>query len=123
MEFLAAVADNNEIDYKFTNKDPQKEIDQKERDRIQLVLLSALSQAQEQGTEDAGTELLGEISDFLAQDVGREGAVEAAQDMPPPEAEELEQITEPPVEGAEPEELIEEEQEQAPQDMGLMARR
>jgi hypothetical protein len=116
MEFLAAVADNNEIDYKFTNKDPQKEIDQKERDRIQLVLLSALSQAQEQGTEDAGTELLGEISDFLAQDVGREGAVEAAQDMPPPEAEELEQITE-------PEELIEEEQEQAPQDMGLMARR
>ena len=122
MEFLAAVADNNDIDYKFTNKDPQKEIDQKERDRIQLVLLSALSEAQEQGTEDAGTELLGEISDFLAQDVGREGAADAAQDMPPPEAEEAEQVMEPPVEGAEPAELEEEEEEQAPQEMGLMAR-
>ena len=121
MEFLAAVADNNDIDYKFTNKDPQAQIDQKERDRIQLVLLSALSEAQEQGTEDAGTELLGEISDFLAQDVGREGAADAAQDMPPPEAEEAEQVMEPPVEGAEPAEL-EEEEEQAPQEMGLMAR-
>ena len=69
MEFLAAVADANEIDYKFTNKDAQAEIDQKERDRMQVVLIGALSKAQEEGTEDAGTELLGEISDFLAQDV------------------------------------------------------
>ena len=120
MEFIAAVAENNEIDYKFTNKDPQAEIDQKERDRMQVVLIGALSKAQEEGTEDAGTELLGEISDFLAKDVGREGVTEAAQDMPPPEAEEMEQTQELPVEGAEPEEL--QEQEQAPQEMGLMAR-
>jgi len=122
MEFLAAVADANEIDYKFTNKDAQAEIDQKERDRMQVVLIGALSKAQEEGTEDAGTELLGEISDFLAQDVDREGVTEVAQDMPPPEAEELEQVSEPPKEGAEPEELQEEPQEQATPEMGLMAR-
>ena len=37
MEFLAAVADNNDIDYKFTNKDPQKEIDQKVQEKNQLM--------------------------------------------------------------------------------------
>ena len=120
MEFLAAVADNNDIDYKFTNKDHQAQIDQKERDRMQLVLIGELSKAQEEGTEDAGTELLGEISDFLSQDVGREGAADAAQEMPPPEVVEIDKVMDSPEEGAEPEEL--QEQEQAPQEMGLMAR-
>ena len=41
--------------------------------------------------------------------------------MPPPEAEELEQVDAPPMEGAEPEEL--DTQEQVPQEMGLMSRR
>ena len=46
---------------------------------------------------------------------------ETPEDMPPPEAEELEQVNAPPMEGAEPEEL--DTQEQVPQKMGLMSRR
>jgi|TARA_Y100001938_G_C8061870_1_gene417801 hypothetical protein len=108
MEFLAAVAESNEIDYKFSNKDPQAELDAKERSRVQMILQGALTKAKEEGGEDAGTALLGEISEFLERDVSRDEVMEA-QDMPAPEPEDIQQVNEPPAE--------------APQEMGLMARR
>ena len=45
MEFLAAVAESNDIDYKFSNKDPQAELDKKERTRVQMILQGALIKA------------------------------------------------------------------------------
>ena len=108
MEFLAAVAESNEIDYKFSNKDPQAELDKKERDRVQMILQGALTKAKEEGGEDAGTALLGDISEFLEKGVSRDEVMEA-QDMPAEEPEDIQQINEPPKE--------------APQEMGLMARR
>ena len=106
MEFLAAVAESNGIDYKFSNKDPQAELDKKERSRVQMILQGALTKVKQEG--DGGSDLLGEISEFLDQDVGRDEVMEA-QDMPAPEPEEMQQVNEPPAE--------------APQEMGLMARR
>jgi len=108
MEFLAAVAESNDIDYKFSNKDPQAELDKKERTRVQMILQGALIKAKKEGGEDSGTELLGQMSEFLDKDVNRDEVTEA-QDMPPPEPEEMQQVNEPP--------------EEAPQEMGLMARR
>lgn len=108
MEFLAAVAESNDIDYKFSNKDPQAELDKKERTRVQMILQGALIKAKKEGGEDSGTELLGQMSEFLDKDVNRDEVMEA-QDMPPPEPEEMQQVNEPP--------------EEAPQEMGLMARR
>jgi len=108
MEFLAAVAESNDIDYKFSNKDPQAELDKKERTRVQMILQGALIKAKKEGGEDSGTELLGQMSEFLDKDVSRDEVMEA-QDMPAPEPEEMQQVNEPP--------------EEAPQEMGLMARR
>lgn len=108
MEFLAAVAESNDIDYKFSNKDPQAELDKKERTRVQMILQGALIKAKKEGGEDSGTELLGQMSEFLDKDVNRDEVMEA-QDMPAPEPEEMQQVNEPP--------------EEAPQEMGLMARR
>jgi len=108
MEFLAAVAESNDIDYKFSNKDPQAELDKKERTRLQMILQGALIKAKKEGGEDSGTELLGQMSEFLDKDVNRDEVMEA-QDMPAPEPEEMQQVNEPP--------------EEAPQEMGLMARR
>jgi hypothetical protein len=108
MEFLAAVAESNDIDYKFSNKDPQAELDKKERTRVQMILQGALIKAKKEGGEDSGTEILEQMSEFLDQDVNRDEVMEA-QDMPPPEPEEMQQVNEPP--------------EEAPQEMGLMARR
>lgn len=108
MEFLAAVAESNDIDYKFSNKDPQAELDKKERTRVQMILQGALRKAKKEGGEDSGTEILEQMSEFLDQDVNRDEVMEA-QDMPPPEPEEMQQVNEPP--------------EEAPQEMGLMARR
>ena len=118
IELLAAVAESNDIDFKFSNKNIKKEMDEKEKARIQMILNSAMTKAEEEGTADEGTKLLGEISEFLEQ-----GKVEETpeEDVPPPAAEELEQVDAPPMEGAEPEEL--DTQEQAPQEMGLMSRR
>jgi len=104
MEFLAAVAESNNIDYKFSNKDPQAELDTKERSRVQMILQGALAKTKQ---EDSGTELLGEISEFLEKDVGRDEVMEA-QDMPAEEPQEMQDV---------------EQTEQAPEDMGLMARR
>ena len=108
MEFLAAVAESNDIDYKFSNKDPQAELDKKERTIVQMILQGALIKAKKEGGEDSGTEILEQMSEFLDQDVNRDEVMEA-QDMPPPEPEEMQQVNEPP--------------EEAPQEMGLMARR
>lgn len=108
MEFLAAVAESNDIDYKFSNKDAQAELDKKERTRVQMILQGALIKAKKEGGEDSGTELLGQMSEFLDKDVNRDEVMEA-QDMPAPEPEEMQQVNEPP--------------EEAPQEMGLMARR
>ena len=104
MEFLAAVAESNNIDYKFSNRDPQAELDTKERSRVQMILQGALAKTKQ---EDSGTELLGEISEFLEKDVGRDEVMEA-QDMPAEEPQEMQDV---------------EQTEQAPEDMGLMARR
>jgi hypothetical protein len=124
IELLAAVAESNDIDFKFSNRNIKKEMDEKERARIQMILNSAVAKAEEEGTKDAGTDLLGEIAEFLGQDSGADKEAqedETPEDMPPPEAEELEQVNAPPMEGAEPEEL--DTQEQVPQEMGLMSRR
>ena len=107
MEFMAAVGDTYGVNYKFSNRDVKKEMEDRERSRMSLLISSALSKAKEQGGEDEGTDVLEDMSSYLESDMTREEAAEAG-----PMMEDM------------PQEMTEEEQQppQMPEQTGLMAR-
>ena len=107
MEFIAAVGDTYGVNYKFSNRDVKKEMEDRERSRMSLLISSALSKAKEQGGEDEGTDILEDMSSYLESDMTREEAAEAE-----PMMEDM------------PQEMTEEEQQppQMPEQTGLMAR-
>ena len=82
MEFFAAVAESYEIDYKFSNRDPKKSMEKKERARVTMLLESAIAKAEEQGEVDEGTELLKQMAEYTGSDMTREEAAETAPDEP-----------------------------------------
>lgn len=84
-EFFSAVADSYDIKYKYTKRDPKEAMAEKERTRITMLLNSAISRAEEEGTEDEGTEMLRSMLDYTSSEMTREEAAEA-----PVQAEEME---------------------------------
>ena len=68
MEFIAAVGDTYGVNYKFSNRDVKKEMEDRERSRMSLLISSALSKAKEQGGEDEGTDILEDMSSYLESD-------------------------------------------------------
>jgi hypothetical protein len=117
MDFIAAVADTYGVEYKFSNKDIKKEMEDKERARMSLLLSSALEKAKREGEEDEGTDLLESMSTYLESDATREETEEMAgqQDMP------MEEVEAPMEEEIVAEENVE-QQQQMPEQSGLMAR-
>ena len=78
MEYFAAVADSYDIDYKFSNRDPKKEMLQKERARVTMLLDAAINKAEEQGMVDEGTELLKDMAEYTRSDMSRAEAANIA---------------------------------------------
>ena len=111
MEFFAAVADSYGVEYKFSNRNVKKEMEDKERSRMSLLISSAIQKAKQEGTADAGTQVLEQMAAYLETDLTREEAEEAAAEEQPPEPVDFQDATmeQPP---AEPQE----------QGQGLMAR-
>lgn len=111
MEFFAAVADSYGVEYKFSNRNVKKEMEDKERARMSLLISSAIQKAKEEGTADAGTQVLEQMAAYLETDMTREETEEAVAEEQPPEPVDFQDATmeQPP---AEPQE----------QGQGLMAR-
>ena len=103
-EYFAAVARSYDIDYKMSNKDFKKEKRQKEEAKIAMLLQAAVREAD---TQDEGTTMLQAMADYLISD---EEAPQEMDEEQPPEAEELQQVTEPA------------EEPMPPEGAGLMAR-
>jgi len=82
MEFFAAAAQSYDIDYKFSNRDPKKAMEQRERARITMLLESAIAKAEEEGETDEGTELLKQMADYTGSGMTREEAAETAPEEP-----------------------------------------
>ena len=72
MEFFAAVADSYGVEYKFSNRNVKKEMEDKERARMSLLISSAIQKAKEEGTADAGTQVLEQMATYLETDMTRE---------------------------------------------------
>ena len=72
MEFFAAVADSYGINYKFTNRNVKKEMEDRERARMSLLIGSAIEKAKQEGVEDEGTSILEQMSTYLSADMTRE---------------------------------------------------
>lgn len=87
MEFFAAVADSYDIKYKFSGKDPKKEMKERERARITMLLNAAIDKAEDDGMADEGTDMLREMMNYAGSDMSREEAAEAAPEEAPVEAE------------------------------------
>lgn len=129
MEFFAAVADSYGINYKFTNRNVKKEMEDRERARMSLLIGSAIEKAKQEGVVDEGTSILEQMSTYLSADMTREEtkmSEDAVEDegVPmesPPEAANLQGVPE----EASPEETPAEpptEMQQPPQSQGLMGR-
>lgn len=114
-EFLVNVAKDYGIAYKISAKDPNKAKEQKERDRIKMMLDAAVSKGMEQGAaeDDEGLGLLREMS--AAMDVTEQELMEADGEVAGMEE---------PVQGELPLEEPTQEQPPAavPEGQGLMAR-
>ena len=78
MEYFAAVADSYDIEYKFSNRDPKKEMLQKERARVTMLLDAAINRAEEQDMVDEGTELLKDMAEYTRSDMSRAEAADVA---------------------------------------------
>ena len=78
MEYFAAVADSYDIEYKFSNRDPKKEMLQKERARVTMLLDAAINRAEEQDMVDEGTELLRDMAEYTRSDMSRAEAADVA---------------------------------------------
>ena len=106
-EFLAAVAKTYEIDFRYANIDPQEARNEKEQQKVEMMLRTAIDRGIEaSGEDDKGVALLKEMAATL-RDEGeiQEDTKENVQDEPP-EPVELQLVEEQPV-----------------QEQGLMARR
>ena len=106
-EFLAAVAKTYEIDFRYANIDPQEARNEKEQQKVEMMLRTAIDRGIETGGEDdKGVALLKEMAATL-EDEG-EVEVETKENVQdePPEPVELQLVEEQPV-----------------QEQGLMARR
>jgi len=106
-EFLAAVAKTYEIDFKYSDIDPQEAKSEKEQQKVAMMLRTAIDRGIDTGGEDdKGVALLKEMAATL-EDEG-EIEVETKEDVQdePPEPVELQLVEEQPVE-----------------EQGLMARR
>jgi len=106
-EFLAAVAKTYEIDFRYANIDPEEARNEKEQQKIEMMLRTAIDRGIEaSGEDDKGVALLKEMAATL-RDEGeiQEDTKENVQDEPP-EPVELQLVEEQPV-----------------QEQGLMARR
>ena len=106
-EFLAAVAKTYEIDFRYANIDPQEAKNEKEQQKVEMMLRTAIDRGIEaSGEDDKGVALLKEMAATL-RDEGEieEETKENVQDEPP-EPVELQLVEEQPV-----------------QEQGLMARR
>jgi len=106
-EFLAAVAKTYEIDFRYANIDPQEARNEKEQQKVEMMLRTAIDRGIEaSGEDDKGVALLKEMAATL-RDEGEieEETKENVQDEPP-EPVELQLVEEQPV-----------------QEQGLMARR
>jgi len=125
MEFFAAVAESYGIDYKFSNKDPKKAMDDKERARVTMLLQASIRKAEQAGEADEGTDLLRDMAEYTSGSMTREEAEQdpSKKDMKPPIEGEQPIGDEEPIEG---EEVMQEEQveqmETPPQSGGLMAK-
>lgn len=106
-EFLAAVAKTYEIDFKYAAIDPEEARNEKEQQKVAMLLRTAIDRGIDTGGEDdRGVALLKQMAATL-EDEG-EIEVETKEDVQdePPETEELQLVEEQPVE-----------------EQGLMARR
>ena len=106
-EFLAAVAKTYEINFRYANIDPQEARNEKEQQKVEMMLRTAIDRGIEaSGEDDKGVALLKEMAATL-RDEGEieEETKENVQDEPP-EPVELQLVEEQPV-----------------QEQGLMARR
>ena len=72
MEFFAAVADSYGINDKVTNRNVKKEMEDRERARMSLLIGSAIEKAKQEGVEDEGTSILEQMSTYLSADMTRE---------------------------------------------------
>ena len=106
-EYFAAVARSYDINYKLSNKDYKKERRQKEEDKIAMLLQAAVREAK---TQDEGTSMLQAMADYIIADKDAEQVEEQVPEEQPPEAEEIQQVTEPA------------EEPMPPEGAGLMAR-
>lgn len=108
-EFLAAVADDYNVKYKYSNRDPKEAKTNKEKARITLLLQSAIENTKK---PDEGTNLLSEMLNFMEmKQAPTEGQMQSAQEAPMPQEEE-------PM----PEAQMEQPTEVQPANRGLMAR-
>lgn len=99
-EFLAAVADDYEVKYKYSNRDPKEAATEKEKARITLLLQAAIDNTEK---PDEGTNLLSEMLSFMeTKKPATEAPIEpepmVEEPMPEPEPE-MEQPTEAPPAG------------------------
>ena len=106
-EYFAAVARSYDINYKLSNKDYKKERRQKEEAKIAMLLQAAVREAK---TQDEGTSMLQAMADYIIADKDAEQVEEQVPEEQPPEAEEIQQVTEPA------------EEPMPPEGAGLMAR-
>jgi hypothetical protein len=61
-EFLAAVADDYDVKYKYSNRDPKQAKTEKEKARVSLLLQAAIDKAEK---PDEGTGLLTEMLNYM----------------------------------------------------------
>ena len=111
-EFLAAVAKSYGVDFKYTNIDPEKAKSEKEQQKVELMLRTAIDRGIEtSGEDDKGVALLKEMSATLKDQDNT--PVEAKENVTnePPEAVEMQLVEAEPME------------EQPVQEQGLMSRR
>jgi hypothetical protein len=106
-EYFAAVARSYDINYKLSNKDYKKERREKEEAKIAMLLQAAVREAK---TQDEGTSMLQAMADYIIADKDAEQVEEQVPEEQPPEAEEIQQVTEPA------------EEPMPPEGAGLMAR-
>ena len=114
-EFLAAVAKSYNIDYKFSETDPEEQKQEKEDEKIRMMLEAAIDEGIElTGEDDQGVALLKEMAEALDEQQEPEEDMEDIPDEPP--AQEELQLEQAPPEEAPP--TLEPEE-----GMGLMSRR
>jgi len=96
-EFLATLAKSYDIDFKFTNKNPQEEKEERNQEKIKMMLLSAIDKGIEaEGEDDKGVQLLQEMAETLDAAEGVEDKED--EQVEPPQQEELQMMEAPPEE-------------------------